>query len=244
MTILLLCMGLLMISYGFVIRHVGSGTWFWAVWEMLGAFFLLWSWLVHSHFFARHMIIGTAFYTILSIGILAIVILCSLISSTYTDEGKPGLDYIIVLGAQIRPDGPSVVLRYRLDAAVEYLEENPDTKCIVSGGQGVNEPVTEAKGMAEYLMQHGIEADRILLEDQSRNTLQNMRFSMALMEDPEASVGIVTNDFHLYRAVQIAKKQGLQNVCGIAAHSNRLYLPNNVFRECMGILKDWIFGNL
>ena len=149
-----------------------------------------------------------------------------------------------MLGAQVRVNGPSVVLRHRLDAAVEYLAENPETKCIVSGGQGVNEPVTEAEGMALYLIQHGIAEERILLEDQSGNTLQNMRFSMALIEEPEASVGIVTNDFHLYRAVRIARKQGLANACGIAAYSNRLYLPNNMLRECMGILKDWIFGNL
>ncbi len=233
-----------MMGYGFVIRHVGSGTLFWTLWEMLGAFFLMWSWLVHRHFFLRHMIIGTAFYSVVLVGVLSLVVLCSLIAGTFTDEGKDDLDYIIVLGAQIRVNGPSVVLRHRLDAAAEYLMENPETKCIVSGGQGVNEPVSEAEGMAEYLIQKGIGAERILLEDQSRNTVENIRFSMRLMQEPEATVGIVTNDFHLYRATRIGKAQGLENVYGIAAYSNRAYLPNNVLRECIGIMKDWVFGNL
>ena len=69
------------------------------------------------------------------------------IGSKMNTEGKPGLDYIIVLGAQIYERGPSAVLRFRLDKAVEYLNENPQTKCIVSGGKGSNEPCSEAEGM-------------------------------------------------------------------------------------------------
>lgn len=115
-----------------------------------------------------------------------------------------GLDYIIVLGAQVRKDGPSPVLKYRLDKAVEYLNENPDTVCIVSGGQGSNEPWTEAEGMAQYLQEKGIDTARILTEDQSQTTEQNITNSKMLMKEG-ASVGIVTNNFHVFRALQIAK---------------------------------------
>ena len=158
-------------------------------------------------------------------------------TSMYTD-GRGGLDYIIVLGAQVRKDGPSPVLKYRLDKAVEYLNENPDTVCIVSGGQGSNEPWTEAEGMAQYLQEKGIDTARILTEDQSQTTEQNITNSKMLMKEG-ASVGIVTNNFHVFRALQIAKKYGLSDVCGIAADSTPKYLPNNMLREFFGEMK-WL----
>lgn len=98
----------------------------------------------------------------------------------------------------------SPVLKYRLDKAVEYLNENPDTVCIVSGGQGSNEPWSEAEGMARYLQEKGIDTARILTEDQSQTTGQNITNSKKLMKEG-ASVGIVTNNFHVFRALQIAK---------------------------------------
>ena len=98
--------------------------------------------------------------------------------------------------------------------------------------------------MADYLVQHGIEQERILLEDTSTNTVENIQNSKVLMELPYDGVGIVTNNFHVFRAVQIAKVQGLEGVYGIAADSNVLYLPNNMLRECCGILKDWIMKNI
>lgn len=150
-------------------------------------------------------------------------------------------NYIIVLGAQVKENGPSAVLKYRLDVAIEYLNENPDTVCIVSGGQGYNEPFSEAKGMADYLKNQGIDVERIIQEDKSTTTVENIKFSMALMEQKNASVGVVANDFHVYRATQIAKKQGLHDVSGIAAYSSIPYLPNNILRECCGILVDIVF---
>lgn len=83
-------------------------------------------------------------------------------------QGKPDLDYVVVLGAQVRKSGPSLVLRYRLDKAIEYLDENPNTICIVSGGKGPNEPFPEAQGMADYLKEHGIAEQRILEEPDSK----------------------------------------------------------------------------
>ena len=95
--------------------------------------------------------------------------------------------------------------------------------------------------MSDYLIAHGILSERILLEDTSRNTVENIRNSKGLISDSEGSVGIVTNDFHVFRAVQIAKAQGLEEVYGISAYSNPVNLPNNVLRECCGILKDWLY---
>ena len=90
--------------------------------------------------------------------------------------------------------------------------------------------------MADYLKKNGISEKRIILETKSLTTEQNISNSMELMEK-DASVGIVTNNFHMFRAIQIAKKQGLKKVCGIAAESTRLYLPNNMLREFFAMVK-------
>ena len=150
-------------------------------------------------------------------------------------QSDENLDYIIVLGAQVRADGPSKVLKHRLNTAIDYLKKNPETICIVSGGQGYNEPCTEAKAMAEYLEAAGIAKERLILEDKSKTTEQNIKYSKKYMKDG-ASVGIITNDFHMFRAMQITKGEGLKSAKAIAAGSNPLYLPNNMLRE---YLAEW-----
>ena len=136
-----------------------------------------------------------------------------------------------------------MVLKYRLDQAYDYLKDNEATICIVSGGQGSNEPCTEAEAMERYLEDRGITSSRIIREDRSRNTLENLRFSKELIKEG-ASVGIVTNNFHMFRGVAIAKKQGYTDVCGIPASSNPIYLPNNMLREFFGVIKDKLRGNI
>ena len=241
---IMMILALVSALYGVLILQVGSGTKFWIIWEIIAVFFICWAMLSRSHFFDSHRKLSITFHSIVLIGIIVLTTLCGMIASEFTAKGTEKLDYIIVLGAQVRENGPSVVLRYRLDTAIEYLEENPETICIVSGGQGANEPFSEAEGMANYLIENGIEKDRILLENKSKNTVQNMQYSSALMDETYNSVGIVTNNFHMFRAMKLAKAQGLKNVCAIAADSNALYLPNNVLRECLGILKDWAMKNI
>ena len=167
-----------------------------------------------------------------------------MIASHFSDEGEPELSHIIVLGAQMYESGPSLTLQSRLDSAYAYLSENEETLCIVSGGQGSNEPCTEAEGMQDYLVKRGIDRERIILEDASENTIENIRNSMEIMDPKQDTVGIVTSDFHVFRSLHIAKKQGIENVCGIAAESPRIYLPNNMFREFFGIIKDALKGHL
>lgn len=242
--IILSILGILSMIYGILVLQIGSGTGFWMIWEVIGIFFFFWTFLIHIGFFATRKRMKVIFHTTVGVGCAAVIILCGMILGGFSAKGSQNLDYIIVLGAQIRKDGPSVVLKYRLDAAIAYLNENPDTMCVVSGGQGTNEPCSEAEGMSEYLLNKGIEEDRIILENRSTNTVENIQNSGKLLEETYESVGIVTNNFHVFRAVRIAKAQGLKGVCGIAADSNILYLPNNVLRECCGILKDWIMKNI
>lgn len=234
-----LLLAVLCVIYAGLVCATGSGTGFFLVWVglgivwfLLGLFFRMGVWKHVPH---PVKIIGG---TVVGIGLLVFFIIEGCVVSQMHANGQAGLDYIIVLGAQVRKDGPSPVLRYRLDKAVEYLNENPDTVCIVSGGQGSNEPWPEAEGMAQYLQQKGIDATRILLEDQSQTTEQNIINSKKLMKDG-ASVGIVTNNFHVFRAMQIAGKYGLSDSCGIAAGSTPKYLPNNMLREFFAEIK-WL----
>lgn len=234
---LCLIIATLCIVYGFIVKVAGSGTGFYIIWFAIAVVFAGFGIAAHFNLWSR-IPFGVRIATAVLCGIflLSFVIIEGCVVSHMQDEGEDGLDYIIVLGAQVRQNGPSVVLQYRLDEAIKYLNDNPDTMCIVSGGQGYNEPRTEAQGMAEYLEKKGVSKTRILMETESTTTAQNISNSMQYIRE-DATVGIVTNNFHMFRALQIAKKQGLTQVCGIAAKSKALYLPNNMLREYLAEIK-------
>lgn len=230
-------LAVLCVVYSGMVLATGSGTSFFLVWIGLAVLFFLFGYSIWRSFWKKvpRLVKGICI-AVVAVGFTAFFIVEGCIISQMHEKGEAELDYIIVLGAQVRESGPSAALKYRLDEAVEYLEDNPKTICIVSGGQGANEPYSEAEGMAQYLKEQGIDASRILLEDKSLNTEQNMEYSRALIKDG-ASVGIITNDFHLFRAKQIARKYGLDNICGIAAKSTPVYLPNNMLREFLAEIK-------
>lgn len=221
-----------------------SGSSFYMAWIFLSLIFFFFAYSTHTHLFSKlPAIIKYLFIFFVVIGLLLFIFIEALIIKEFDDKTNDEMDYLIVLGAQVKSDGPSIILKYRLDAAIDYLNDHPDTLCVVTGAKGSNEPFTEAEGMKEYLVQKGISIERIILEDKSTNTFENIRNSSQLI-DKEKNVAIVTNNFHLFRAKAIAKKAGYKNIYGIAAYSKPLYLPNNMFRECIGVLKDFLVGNL
>ncbi|MBO7729422.1 MAG: YdcF family protein [Lachnospiraceae bacterium] len=242
--ILWILLAVLFLGYGICIASVNSGTKFFLIWFILGVFCIFLAIAARQNWWS---LLPKALKGI----ILTIVILCGVIFlmvegcvvSGFSKKEEREYDYLLVLGAQVKESGPSVVLQYRLDQAVSYLEAHPETLCIVSGGQGDNEPVTEAEGMKSYLIRKGIAEERILKEEESLKTNQNIRNSMKLIPE-NASVGIVTNNFHMFRALKIAKKQGLADFGGMPAGSKPFYLPNNMLREFFGIVKDFLKGNL
>ena len=180
----------------------------------------------------------------LLLGLAAFLAAEGCVLSGFTQKGEPELDYLIVLGAQVRKSGPSKSLKYRLDTAYEYLRQNEKTICILSGGQGYNEPESEAQAMYDYLLVKGISAKRMLLEDRSVNTMENIRNSSAFLDVKTDHVGIVTNNFHVFRAIHLAKGQGLAHVSALSAPSAGAYLLNNMVREFFGIGKDLFMGHL
>lgn len=235
---LLIC--LLFFIYGVSIGYKNSGTNFYLIWLCFALFTFIMYLNSKLHFLDQ--ILLNIIYICILIGFLICLCFLKLICSQFQAKGISNLDYILVLGAQYKKSGPSKALAFRLDKAIEYLNKNPNTICIVSGGQGYNEPCTEAHGMKLYLIQHGIDSDRILEEDTSTSTIENIIFSQKMIPN-NVTVGIVTNNFHLYRALKIARKQGL-HAYGIAASSTWWYQPNNIFREMLGIVKDTLQHNM
>ena len=185
--ILFMIIGILCVLYGIAVFLIRSGTMFYAVWLAMGACFLLLGFLARIRFYDRLPKILKALLLIAAAAVILLFIICEgFVLRGFGSRAPEGLDYLIVLGAQVREDGPSAVLKYRLDAAVDYLKENESTLCIVTGGKGESEPLTEGEGMKQYLTAQGIDPARILVEDQARNTVQNIQFSKQLMTSPPA----------------------------------------------------------
>ena len=151
-----------------------------------------------------------------------------------------GRRWIIVLGAQVRGRKITDSLKRRLDCASEYLKEHPEVHVIVSGGQGKDEEVTEAYAMARYLECEGLDRRRIVQEDVSVNTLENLKFSRNLIADVDTPVGIVSNNFHVYRGCVYAKRAGFKEPFPIPASCHPLLFPNYFVRECFAVWKLWL----
>ena len=152
-------------------------------------------------------------------------------------------DYLVVLGAQVRGTKPSLILKYRIEKAAEYLEKHPDVKVVASGGKGDDEKISEAEAIKEGLMERGIDPSQIYMEDQSTSTKENLEFSKQYLNIEQQNIMIVTTDFHVLRAVGIAKKAGYRNVEGLAAKSVWYLIPNNYVREFLALIKDKLIGN-
>lgn len=159
-------------------------------------------------------------------------------------EMKPSkdreLDYIIVLGAQIQGTRVTDSLARRLKTAGIYLKNHPDTKVIVTGGRGKGEDISEAEAMEGFLIHQGVSRNRIILENRSATTRENFLFSSMLVPDKISPVGVVTNNFHMYRSVRLARRAGFLNVYKIPAASHEVLFLNYVVREFFAVLKMWL----
>lgn len=183
---------------------------------------------------------------LIALGLLAFAVLEGIVLANAKTEIRATPDVMLVLGAQVKQDGPAVLLQDRIDTAAAYLNEHPDLPVIVSGGQGKDEPTTEAVAMRDGLMAQGVSGERIWLEERSHNTSQNLRYSMELLEekgyDPaDTHVLVVSNGFHLARVKLLSGRYGL-DVSVLAAPSShaasRLY---SYLREAPGLVKSFLF---
>lgn len=180
-----------------------------------------------------------------AVGLMALLIVEIPIYRASKSAKDADAGYVIVLGAAVYGTKPSVSLRNRLICALDYLERNPNAKAVVSGGQGDGEDMTEAACMQNWLLEKGIAEERILLEEHSTSTLENLAFSKAVIEADGGSadkVAIVSSSYHLYRAKAMAASLGM-NAEGLASSDGYpIYMCGMYIREALGVVKMWTFG--
>lgn len=244
-------------------------------WLLLGAVLLVVGFLVFRLYHKGQTLPKWFLVTagsVCGIGILLFAFVLGSIIREAHSQPKQGADYMIILGARVKGDRISPLLRYRLDKALDYLSENRDTMVVVSGGKGSGENLSEAEAMQDYLVEHGIAAERILMEDASANTDQNIRNSIQLIRKQEMMnqdskpekkkhLVLVSNGFHLFRATRILGKQlremdgqaetqdvdsGLEDAVieGLGARTKWYVVPNSYVREVFAVVKYKLSGQI
>ena len=170
-----------------------------------------------------------------------------IIKNARTDRDA-GRDYLIVLGAAVYGDQPSLTLVRRCEGALQYLNEHPKTIAIVSGGMGKGEQITEAQAMHDWLIAHGVAPERIIMEPKATSTMENLKFSFDIIrargDEPQGHVAIVSSAYHLYRAKLMARSLGVTDAAGVAAPWGYFFVMLNYFiREAFGVTHLWVLGN-
>lgn len=186
----------------------------------------------------KRVVIGLCFVFIFA-GIAWISYTYVQMKNVANEKPPKDIPYLIILGAKVNGDKMSKALFERAKVGLSYLNQNKNTKVIVTGGKGQDEDISEAEAVKRYLVQNGISKERILMENQSVNTYENIKFAKKLYAVDKAV--IVSNDFHLYRALQLAKSQGIQAypLAGETPKSVKLKL---YVREMLAITKLRILG--
>ena len=185
------------------------------------------------------------------VGVVALAVAVTevpIVSNAKTDAAEDA-EYVVVLGARVDEGGnPSYSLLWRLEATLEYLNAHPDCIAVLSGGQGADEPMSEAACMHDWLVAHGVAGDRLIVEDRSTNTLENLCNSFVLLEqrtgdgDLSGKVAIVSSSYHLFRAKLIASGLGV-DVSGVAAFpGNPVVTVNYFIREAPAVWKQLLLN--
>ena len=234
-----------LIYYGIIRIYTGkwnstfAGFWFFSA-ILHGTGFLAWPNLPIS---VQYVIEG-----VLLIGWILFLWVEALILKGMKQKPVEDAKYVIVLGAHVNGTVVTNSLKRRLDVAFFYAQHHPKVKVIVSGGRGEGELITEAEAMANYLITCGLSPARIIQEAKSTTTEENLRFSAQIVNDvflktkrqgeqlQNPPVLIVTNNFHVYRSLQIAKRVGYEKAYGLAATSNEVLQLNYLVREFFALL--------
>lgn len=191
-------------------------------------------------------VVKRVFTVLLCMGLLVVGATEALIIQASLGDKEETCQYMLVLGAKVRNDGPSVSLMDRIKATAAYMEEHPEVIAIVSGGKGPDEPITEAQCMYEQLVKLGVDPERIWLEDKATSTWENLRFAMNLIEEktgqrPE-KIGLLSSEYHLFRAKMFARACNVEAV-GIPARTSRIsQMVNHFMREVAGVWHYIILG--
>lgn len=167
-----------------------------------------------------------------------------IISNARTDEDS-GRDYLIVLGAAVHGSEASLSLQHRLEGALSYLEANPAAKAVLSGGQGSGENISEAECMQRWLIAAGIAPERLLKEDRSTSTMENLRNSWEIIQAQGGTaddVAVLSSNYHLYRAKLMAQSLGMHPAGVRGTVGYPVYTVGMFIREAFGVTHLWILG--
>lgn len=179
-----------------------------------------------------------------SLVLISVVIIEGLIIQSAIVKDKEKSDYLMILGAGIRGEVPSTALYQRLYASLKYIKINPNAKIVVSGGKGSGESITEAEAMKRFLIIHGVSKGKIIKEERSTNTFENMKFTALILnkldKKENIKITIVTNNFHMFRAKFLAQRQGLK-VYGYPAPLHPMLVPTCFAREYLAVINSFIF---
>ena len=205
------------------------------------------TWDGRSGYSGKRHTLRNLLLVLLALGILCFGVLEGLIYSGARTRvtGEPGV--MVVFGCKVNRDGPGAMLKDRLDTVLDYLEDHPETTVVLSGGKGDDEHVSEARGMYDYLVANGADGERLWMEGNSRNTWQNVNYTLELMEEKDLNAGngvvLVSSGFHLTRIKMLwSRAGGTANVSTLAAPTSSLYTTVHMFfREPLALVKSFVF---
>ncbi len=244
--------GLCLLYYLVICLYNGPATaqcWIWlaAGFVLCASAFTLWR--LRKKFRSLSVLMKTVLVSTLATLLLIFsMAFWSVISGVFV-KSIDNADYVIILGAGVRGTELSPIALDRCQTALAYLNQNPQSIAIASGGQGDKEEISEAAAIRNYLIRHGISSVRIWMEDDSENTMQNIYNSLRLIayqrdRKEEPSLVVVTSDFHMARALSLVHEYRDSGVYGLAAPSDRVLFPHYVVRETFAVIRDKIMGNI
>lgn len=243
-----LLIGIGFIAYYFFINKIEGKTTFTSFYLISGISIVIYSIIINKllryEMFSK---IYNPLKNIFSIGIVIFVIIEVLII-LYPKKKVVNCDYVIVLGSGIRGDKLTLTLKDRLLKTLEYLKKSEfKGKIVLSGGQGHDESITEASAMEKFLFLESIDKKRLLLEEKSTNTYENLKFSkLILEEDSEKNIEnlkvlIITTDFHGMRSAFLAKRNGYKDINLYTSKSKWYLIPTMYVREFFALVKSFLF---
>lgn len=242
MAAILIAVSILSLAYyGVCIAFAYIGvSWLW-IWPSLSVFCLVRAgMLIYEVKKQRNIFpkpVRIAWRAMVCVGLSCFIFVEAQIISQMRQESPQGLDYIIILGAAVRGDKPTSPLVLRMEKALEYMNSNPDTIAIATGGTGRNADISEAECIRRYLTENGISPERILMEEKASDTQENIRNSFAMIQNENASVGVVTSNFHVFRALLICRLEGHEGVYGVPARAYLALGIHYTVREFFGVME-------
>lgn len=183
------------------------------------------------------------FDTVFILLLITFAVFAGFVIRDWKEKADGNCDYIIVLGAAVNGTSPTEVLQKRIDAAYAYLVENEGTKVICTGGQGAGEDISEGQCIARELEKMGISKERILYEDKSTTTVENIRFALEKITDKPQCIAVVSSGFHIFRSKLILRDYTDASVAGISAGETGVFTLHYILREYIVLIVDLVLGN-